>query len=67
MIAPPSWLIAEYDPQGKDCSYNPIAFPPSMEVRCGECGKCKEQFSARPSIGIKKPLLDISPVAVFCG
>ena len=22
-----------YDVQGKDCSYNPIAFPPSMEVR----------------------------------
>ena len=34
------------DPHGKDCSYNPIAFPPSMEVRRGECGKCKEQFSA---------------------
>ena len=22
------------DVHGKDCSYNPIAFPPSMEVRC---------------------------------
>jgi hypothetical protein len=21
-------------PQCKDCSYNPIAFPPSLEVRC---------------------------------
>ena len=21
---------------GKDCSYNPIAFPPSLEVRCRE-------------------------------
>ena len=33
------------DPHGKDCSYNPVAFSPSMEVRCGKCGKCKEQFS----------------------
>jgi len=23
---------------GKDCSYNPIAFPPSMEVRCNLLG-----------------------------
>jgi hypothetical protein len=22
---------------GKDYSYNPVAFPPSMEVRCGKC------------------------------
>jgi len=34
------------DPHGKDCSYNPIAFPPSMEVRCGKCGICKDQSSA---------------------
>ena len=25
---------------GKDCSYNPIAFPPSMEVRCNLLGQC---------------------------
>ena len=25
---------------GKDCSYNPIAFPPSMEVRCNLVGQC---------------------------
>ena len=24
---------------GKDCSYNPIAFPPSMEVRCNLLGQ----------------------------
>ena len=24
---------------GKDCSYNPIAFPPSMEVRCNLVGQ----------------------------
>jgi bacterioferritin-associated ferredoxin len=40
------------DPHGKDCSYNPVAFPPSMEVRCGECGKCREQFSADPLMSI---------------
>ncbi len=34
------WLFVIYDPHGKDCSYNPVAFPPSMEVRCGKCGKC---------------------------
>ena len=28
------------DPHGKDCSYNPIAFPPSMEVRCNLLGQC---------------------------
>ena len=32
------------DHHGKDCSYNPVAFPPSMEVRCGECGKCRSNF-----------------------
>ena len=26
---------------GKDCSYNPIAFPPSMEVRCNLVGQCR--------------------------
>ncbi len=26
---------------GKDCSYNPIAFPPSMEVRCNLLGQCR--------------------------
>ena len=25
---------------GKDCSYSPIAFPPSMEVRCNLGGQC---------------------------
>ena len=25
---------------GKDCSYNPIAFPPSMEVRYNLVGQC---------------------------
>jgi hypothetical protein len=34
------------DPHGKDCSYNPVAFPPSMEVRCGKCEKGKQRFSA---------------------
>ena len=26
---------------GKDCSYNPIAFPPSMQVRCNLVGQCR--------------------------
>ena len=26
---------------GKDCSYNPIAFAPSMEVRCNLVGQCR--------------------------
>ena len=27
--------MQEVRPQGKDCSYNPFAFPPSVEVRWG--------------------------------
>ena len=29
------------DPQGRDCSCNPSAFPPSMEVRCGKVEQCR--------------------------
>ena len=44
----PPWMVEvrkmqeqfSADPHGKDCSYNPVAFPPSMEVRSGKCGKC---------------------------
>jgi hypothetical protein len=38
MTAPPSWLLAEYDPYGS-----------------GKCGKCMEQFSARPSLDMTAP------------
>ncbi len=36
------------DPHGKDCSYNPIAFPPSMEVRVGSAENAGAIFS-RPT------------------
>ncbi len=37
------WKMQEQfsaDPHGKDCSYNPVAFPPFMEVRSGKCRNC---------------------------
>ena len=49
------WLLVTHDPHGKDCSYNPVAFPPSMEVRCEECGKCKEQISVCSFMSIQSP------------
>jgi hypothetical protein len=48
MTAPPSWLLAEYDPYGS-----------------GKCGKCMEQFSARPSLDIKKASRVANPDAFF--
>ncbi len=41
------------DVHGRDCSYNPSAFPPSMEVRCRKLGQCRSKCrdaQKRPTI-----------------
>ena len=42
---------------GKDCSYNPIAFPPFMEVRCNLLGQCRSYCRG----AITEELLPILP------
>jgi len=48
--------FSQRDPQCRDCSCNPTAFPPSMEVRCGKCRFRKEHEPARQAgwIGVLK-------------
>ena len=49
------WAAARL--QGKDCSYNPVAFPPSLEVRCRRYdpmdggGRAKQEARAESNAG----------------
>jgi len=40
---------------GKDCSYNPIAFPPSMEVRCNLVGQCRSNYLPVRPVNMRCP------------
>ncbi len=47
---------------GKDCSYNPFAFPPSMAVRCTGA-TITEQASVKPILLHLRLLPDAATVA----